>query len=482
MDSKQKTAAELRDKLLSESSTAREIISSLFDTGTFVELGAYVKRALTEYDSEKSNGDFEGVITGYGAVNGQLIYAFVQDYSRMKGALSGACAKKIVTLYELAMKNNAPIIGVFDSAGTFVTEGISALAGYGSVMKAAANASCVIPQIALITGVCSGAAAIIANMFDFKIGIVDKGEFYINPPFIIKERFKDLNAGTMKSAASNGVIDIAAENFDEAVNSLKNLLNYLPSDYQSGTVIDSSEDNLNRLTPEIKDIVNGKNYDMIDVVKTITDNGKYIELLKDNAKEIFTGFIKLNGMVVGICANQPLHNNGLLTAKAAVKAEKLINFCDSFDIPLLTLVDTEGFDISLESENTPYSYALANLAAAYSLSDSAKVTVILGKAYGSAYTLLGSKSLGTDIAYAVDTAEISIMNPESAVQFAWNDEITASEDPVLKKAELTAKWKETMASPLVTARNGDVDDIIAFEEARQRIISAFEMLAFKNGG
>jgi Acetyl-CoA carboxylase, carboxyltransferase component (subunits alpha and beta) len=477
----QRTAAELRQLLSDESGNARYIINNLFDEGTFVELGAYVRRAVTEFDTD-INCDFEGVITGYGAVDGHLVYAFVQDFSRMKGALSEAHAKKIVSLYNTALNNNAPVIGVFDSAGAFVMEGVGALSGYGAIMQKVAYASGIIPQIALISGVCTGSAAVIADMFDFKIGVSDKGELSVNPSFILKEKSKDNSIGSIKSAAANGLIDVTADTIDTALDSVKDLLTYLPADYETGTNIDGANDNINRLTPEIENLVSANGYDMKQVIVSIADQGKLFETARDNACEAFTGFVRINGMVIGICANQPSVGEGKLTAKAALKIRRFITFCDNFKIPLLTLVDTTGFDISIESENTPYSYALAELAATYAISSNAKVTVVLGKAYGMSFTLLGSKQLGADIVYAVDKAEISIMSPESAVHFAWNDEITASKDPAAKKDELLNKWKNTMASPLTSARNGDIDDIISYEETRQRITAAFEMLAFKNGG
>ena len=482
----QRTAAELRQLLSDESGNARYVIANLFDEGTFVELGAYVKRAVTEYDNPFSTGtadcEFEGVITGYGAVDGHLVYAFVQDFSRMKGALSEAHAKKIVSLYNTALNNNAPVIGVFDSAGAFILEGVSALSGYGAIMQKAAYASGVIPQIALISGLCTGSSAIIADMFDFKIGVNGKGELYVNPSFILKEKYKDNNIGSIKAAGENGLVDVTADTIDKALDSVKELLTYLPADYETGTNIDAANDNINRLTPEIETLISTGGYDMKQVVMAIADEGKIYETARDNACEAFTGFVRINGMVVGVCANQPMVSEGTISAKAALKFKQFITFCDNFKIPLLTLVDTTGFDISIESENTPYSYALAELAAIYAISSNAKVTVILGKAYGAAFTLLGSKQLGADIVYAVDKSEISIMPPESAVQFAWNDEITSSDDPAAKKEELLNKWKNTMASPLTAARNGDIDDIISYEETRQRITAAFEMLAFKNGG
>ena len=461
MENKQKTAAELRAEVNSENGGAREIISNLFDDSTFVELGTYVRRLRTELDTDP-NCEYEGVITGYGAVDGHLVYAFVQDFSRMKGALSEAHAKKIVALYNTALNNNAPVIGFFDSAGANILEGISALSGYGMIMKKVSETSGVIPQIAVISGICSGASAIIAGMFDFTIGVINKGSLYINPPFILKEKFGNKYTGKIWEAANNGAVDILTPEISSAIDDIKKLLKYLPANNNIGTNIDEATDDINRLTPELENI-----NEMKAVITTIADQGEFFEISGPFAQEIITGFMKLNGSVIGVVAN-----NGAISAKAALKAAKFIGFCDGFKIPLLTLVDTEGYDISLDSEHTPFSTALSGLAYSYAMSDNAKVTVILGKAYGSAFTLMGSKTLGADIVFAIDRTSICIMPPESYVSFVWRGE----------NKEISQDFINNLVSPLNAARNGDIDDIISCGEIRQRITAAFEMLAFKNGG
>lgn len=467
---KQKTVSELRDLLMADTGSARSVINALFDDGTFVELGAYVRRMATEYDTDLA-AEFEGVITGYGAIEGRLVFAFIQDFTRMKGALSEAHAKKICSLYDSAIKNKAPIIGVFDSAGAFVLEGTAALNGYGKIMSKCAEASGVIPQIALINGICAGSMAAIASMFDFTVGSAEKGKMFVNAPFLIKEKFKDKEAGSLNNAASLGIIDTVAENTASAVAEVKKLITHLPSCSKSGTVFETTPDDANRLTPEIESIISSAGYDMKQVITSISDIGLFIETQASFAAEMLTGFVQFNGAAVAVCANQPSVNGGKLSAKAALKAAKLIGFCNKFRIPLLTLVDTEGFDITLESENSPYSSALASLAMAYAGAGSSKVTVVLGKAYGSPFTILGSKAVGADVAFAVEKAEISIMPPETAVKFAWNNK---NDD----KAALAQEWKDTMASPLTAARDGSIDDIIAYDELRQRISAAFEMLLY----
>ena len=468
------SAEELREALLKESSdmgvkgrlNGFMRIASIFDEGTFVETGKYVKASSNEYSD--GNNEFEGVITGYGAIDGRLVFAFVQDFSRMKGAVGEMHAKKIASLYELAIKNGAPVIGVFDSAGAYVLEGVAALSGYGKIMNCVSKANGVIPQIAVISGICSGSMATIASMFDFVIASEKNGEFYINPPFIMNKKQGGKTLGTIKAASDCGLVDVVCATEEEAYANAKALLGYLPQNCDDGTVYTLETDDINRLTPEISSIISGAGYDMKSVVASVSDAGVFFERAKDYAPEMLTGFITLNSMVVGVIANNPAQNGGKLTANAAKKAAKHLAFCAGFDVPVLTLVDTEGYDTSVECEKAPYSDALAELACGYSVSDNAKVTVVLGKAYGAAFTIMGSKSLGTDIAFAVDNAKISVMPVDSAIAFVKNKKVNDDD---------RAEWESTMASPVAAARNGDIDDIISYDELRARVAAAFEMLS-----
>ena len=470
------SAEELREKLAAEASdlgikgrlTGQVRMASIFDEGTFVEIGKYAKASANEFNNQSN--EFEGVLTGYGAIDGRLVFAFAQDFSRMKGAVGEMHAKKIAALYELAIKNSAPVIGVFDSAGAYVLEGVAALSGYGKIMNCVSRANGIIPQIAVIAGVCSGSMATIASMFDFTIACEDNGEFYVNPPFIMNKKENGKELGSIKSASKCGLIDYICAGEACAYAKVRELLGYLPQNCADGTVYTMSNDEINRLTPEVESIVNTDGYDMKSVLASISDNAVFCERADMYAPEMLTGFITLNSMVVGIVANAPSVNGGRITADAAKKAAKHIAFCDNFDIPILTLVDTEGYDISVESEKAPYSDALAELAYGFSVSDNAKVSVVLGKAYGAAYTLMCSKSLGADIAFALDSAKISVMPTDSAVAFVNGGKVTD---------EQRAEWDATMASPVLAARNGDIDDIISYGELRQRVAAAFEMLSDK---
>lgn len=476
---KQKTAAELRELLQNGESNAKAALASLFDGGSFAELGAYIKRVPGELESAEM-AEFEGVVTGYGAVNGRLTFAFIQDSSKNKGAFGASHAEKIIRLYDAAIKNEAPVVGIFDSNGAFVLEGVGALAGYGKLMKKVNEACGLIPQIAVISGKCGGSAAVIASMFDFTIAADDKGEFYVNPPFIAREQLKDKALGTAKYAAESGAVDLTAADTAAAIAKAKEILSAIPQSAFDGLVIGDETDNINRLTPELEGLAAGGDYDMKALIAAVSDAGKFVEIGDKYAPEMVCGFASFNALSVGVVASQPKEKNGALTEAAALKAAAFIDFCGRFDIPLLTLADSCGCD--LESEKGRYPAALASLAAAYTSYDNPKVTVITGETYGAAYTLLGSKSLGVDVALALDCASVAAMSVEAAVQFTNGKKIASSKDPAKEKAAIAEKFNDVLASPLAAARAGELDDIIAYEELRQRITSSFELLTAKYGG
>jgi Acetyl-CoA carboxylase, carboxyltransferase component (subunits alpha and beta) len=477
-DHKYKSAAELR--VMREAlGHAGEVIGALFDASTFVETGVYVKRG-SELAATEDASEFEGVITGYGAVNGRLVFAFIQDAARCRGAVTAAHADKICALYDLAAKSRAPVIGIFASSGAAVLEGVDVLAGYGRIMRKSASLHGLIPQLAVVDGICSGLSASLCSMFDFVIANEHDARLYIAPPSIMKAKFNVADASAVKpKAPAVAAVDLFGANTADAVAKVRALLAYLPSSKSDGTICAVSQDDPNRAS-----FVNltSENYDMLHVIATIADRGAFFELQADTAPEILTGFITLNGRVTAFIANQPAVGGGLLTAGAAHKAAKLIGFAASYGIPLLTLVDCGGFEFSIDSEFAPYTSELAALAAAYADGRNAKVTVTLGRSYGAAFTLLGSKALGADIAFALDCAKISIMPPESAVEFVFDAQIKASEDPAVAREKLLAGWNGVLSSPVAAARSGEIDDIISADELRRRTAAAFEMLAFKNGG
>lgn len=446
--------------------SARERICTLLDEGTFVELGAYRSRR-TEDEA------FEGVICGYGAIEGLLVFCFAQDFGRMKGAFDAVQSAKIEQLYTMAMKNGAPVIGIFDSAGALVQDGVSALAGYGRMMQCVSRASGVIPQIAVIPGVCAGSAAAIAAMFDLAVTVKDKAQLYVNSPFLVGEE-----TGSAAFAAETGLAALVAEHEQAAYTAARQLICYLPQNNVEGTVDTCLTDDLNRRL-DLDALFADPAYDMAKLVEAIADNGDVLPLYTSFAPEMLTALASVGGRIIGVLANCPAERGGIITVGAARKAAKFVSFCDSFNIPLLSLVDSVGLDVSADAEAAPYACELGRMASAYIAAECPKISVVVGAAYGAGYTLMGSRSLGADMAFALERAAISVLPPESAVAFLWNDRVAGTE-PAEARAELEAEWRAMCASPADAAAQGEIDDIISTAELRQRICAAFEMLAAKS--
>ncbi len=433
-------------------------LESIFDAGTFVELGAYTKR-------QGSDADFEGVLCGYGSVNGKLAFAFVQDSGRTKGAFGERHAKKIENLYSLAIKNGAPVIGVFDSAGAVVYDGAAALAAYGRFMKCVSDASGIIPQIAVIDGVCGGSSAVVASMFDFTVTIKNISKLYVNSPFVI-----GAEAGSSDFAAANGICAYAAKDEGDAFAYARALVEILPANNADGAFAENGDD-MNRAVA-----FDAESYKATELISQIADNGRFTAIYADYAKNSVLGFASFGGVTAGVVASDP-ENGGILDIKSARAIAKLVSFCDSFAIPVLTLVDSQGLDVSLEAEGAAYASELARLAYAYTSSANAKLTVVVGKAYGAAFTLLGSKSVGADMALALPTACISVLSPEASVAFVWNSRVGEK-----SREELEQEWAEKCASAAEACDCGEIDDIVAPEELRQRICAGLSMLASKAEG
>ena len=399
----------------------RKAMIALFDAGTFVETGAFVRRAG---DGEP----YDAVLTGYGSVNGKLAFAFVQDSDRKAGALDDTGADKIEKMYEQALRVGAPVIGVFDSAGAVVYDGASALNAYGRVMTCVSRASGIVPQIAYISGACTGMAETIAAMFDVTVTASEK-------------------ASVLSSVASKDATT--------AISSVRTLIELLPRNNKDVSSVDPTDDVARPVSLE-----NG--------VATLADAGMLIELYADIAAEVKTALTRMGGETVGLIAL-----NGKLTALGARKASRLVSFCDSFSIPVVTVVDSEGV-----AGDADAALAFGKLAKAYITATTAKITAVTGKAYGAAFTLMGSRALGADLALALETSVISVLAPETAVAFAMNDLITAEKS----RKDVEAEWIETYASPVAAAEAGAIDDVIPEAELRARVISALYMLAEKADG
>ena len=431
-------------------------IAALFDAGTFVETGAFMKRG----------DDLTGVVCGYGAVNGKLVYAFAQDSDRKKGAIDALQAEKIAMLYSMAQKNGAPVVGMFDSVGATVADGAAVLSAYGKLLKVVSDASGVVPQIAIINGVCAGMAATVAAMFDVVVTVKDQSELYVNAPFLAGKEI-----GTTEYTAQNGLATIAAEDEDDAVAKAVKLVSMLPSNCEEGVAIEDITDDINR-TVAVEGLA-GK-----DLINALCDANTFVALGEAYATEMITGLAVFGGVTCGVVANDASVNGGVITCEGAKKAAKLVGFCDSYSIPVITLVDSIGVATGAEAEGAPLAAQLGKLAMAYATANTAKIGVVCGKAYGAAFTLMGSKALGADMVYALPTSEISVMAPASAVAFLWNDKITEE----VTRADLVEKWTKECASPEAAAADGSIDDVVATAELRQRICAAVYMLMMKNAG
>ncbi len=452
------TVDQLRDELLESSgSCARRAISLLFDESTFVETAAYTKRGITDFLSTKTANEFEGVITGYGAIDGKLVFAFVEDASRMGGVIDERHAKKIADLYELAISNGAPVIGVFNSLGTDIFEGTVGLAAYGRIMASVSRASGVIPQIAFVNGKCIGTSAAIAAMFDFVVK-EKNAEFYVSSPI-----------HTKLEAAQDSLVAYCDEEA-LAASYIRSLISFLPSNASVGTVVGECVDNLNRKLGEL-DFAG----DALSLIATVADNSVFYEVSSGFAPSATTAFAVIGGVRCGIVANSFSKDEGRISAASAKKISKFVTFCDAYSIPVVTLVDSLGLVVDKDNEECYFASELAKLAYAYSSSKSAKVTVIIGHAVGASFVLLGSKALGADLVYSLSNAEIAALSANSGVAFAWDKLITLECD----RESLINEWRENVSSPAVAAASGEIDDIISTNELRARICSALLMLSAK---
>ncbi len=452
------TAAELRSKLAeSESSEVRAQIAMLFDEGTFVETSAYTKRGFSEFLATEKSNEFESVITGYGAIDGKLVFAFAEDASRMGGAIDERHAKKITDLYSLALNNGAPVIGIFNSNGADIFAGTSALAAYGRIMAAVSSASGVVPQVAFVAGKCIGTSAAITSMFDFTV-LADGAELYVSSPAL-----------TGAEGAQDAIIAYKGA-VPSCAGFIRGLISFLPLNSSVGVSVSDCPDNLNRKLGDVD--LSG---DALSAISVISDNGIFYELSAGFAKEASVAFAGIGGVKCGVVATSRSVNDGKLTAMAAKKIARFVNICSAFSIPVVTLVDSMG--LAIDKDNEPdFAPALAQLAFAYTASNVPKITVLMGRAIGASFVLLGSKALGADLVYSLDNAEIAALPADSGVAFAWDKYITEENT----REKLVEEWKNIVSSPTAAAASGEIDDIIDTNELRARLCSALLMLSGKN--
>ena len=459
--------------------TARERIEKFFDAGTFVELDQFVSHRCVNFGMSGKEILAEGVVTGYGLVNGRLVYAFAQDFTVEGGSLGEMHAAKICKVLDLAMKMGAPVVGVNDSGGARIQEAVDALAGYGKIFYKNTLASGVIPQISVIMGPCAGGAVYSPALTDFIYMVKNTSQMFITGPQVIKSvtaeevTAEDLG-GAMTHNSTSGVAQFAAENDEDCIEQIRYLLSFLPDNnmeepphVETGDDPNRMDEGLNTLLPDNPN----QPYNMFDVITSLVDNGEYYEVHQHYARNIITCFARFDGNTVGIIANQPNVMAGCLDINASDKASRFIRFCDAFNIPLLNLVDVPGFLPGVDQEYGGIIRHGAKLLYAYSEATVPKVTVITRKAYGGSYLAMCSQDLGADQVMAWPTAEIAVMGPSGAANIIFR------KDPDVK--EKTEKYIEEFATPYKAAERGFVDIVIEPKETRPRIITALNMLASK---
>jgi acetyl-CoA carboxylase carboxyltransferase component len=433
---------------------------------------------------ESSHPATDGVITGWGKVDGRLIYLFAQDFTIFGGSLGEAHGRKIAQLMDLAYQNGAPIIGLNDSGGARIQEGVDSLASYGEIFYRNTRASGVIPQISLIMGPCAGGAVYSPGINDFVFMVDQNAYMFITGPEVIKAvthedvDFESLG-GSIVHSEKSGVAHFTAPDEDALFSQLRWLLSFLPSNNLTPPPFNSSSDDPLRLTPELEQIVPidpQQPYDMHSVIEVIVDGGEFLEVQPDYAQNIVVGFARLAGYTVGFVANQPGFLAGVLDINASDKGARFIRFCDAFHIPLVTLVDTPGFLPGSEQEHDGIIRHGAKMIYAYSEATVPKVAIILRKAYGGAYIVMSSKHLKCDYNLAWPQAEIAVMGPEGAVKIVFRKEINASDNPAAVALERTRQYREEFANPYLAASRGYIDDVIIPGESRKCLIAALESL------
>lgn len=455
--------------------TARERIKVLFDEGTFVEVGALV-RQKTQTVEEALQASTEGVITGYGSVDGRLVFAYVQDATVLNGAISVMQAKKIVRIMELAKKAGAALIGIADCGGGLLEEGIELLEAYGDIMTKAMEIKSSVPQITVVAGYCTGISAMIAQISDVVIMAEKGAKMYLQAGQCFG--INDAEFGSAKAALADGTAHLIAETDKDAIAAAKDVLAYLPDNLLTEPFAEVCEDDLNRGCGVAAQMAESAEYDVKAVVADIADNGAVLELKSEFAKEAFTAFARIDGKAVGFAANNPMENGGALTVEAMGKIEEFVGMCDGLNIPVITLVNTTGYAFSPAQAKAVMDGAVS-LNAVYKSAAVPKITVIAGKAYGSAYLTMGSGALGSDVAFALPNAEISVINPAGGADIFFADTIKGAKDPYTGRAKAEEKFKEVYNNPYVAAAKGLVDDVIDPAELRPILATTLDMLASK---
>ena len=457
---------------------ARDRIASLLDPQSFVEIGAYVKSRSTDYNMQAQETPADGVVTGYGTIGDRLVYVYSQDASVLGGAVGEMHAAKITALYKKAVQVGAPVIGVIDSQGLRLQELTDALAGYGKIYAAQAQASGVIPQITIVAGTAAGGAAVIPGLSDFTFMIDKQSKVFVSSANAMEKgtSFDDIAAAAVHGGKT-GLADFVCADEAECFGKVRALVDMLPANNgEDAPYVEMTEDELNRENLGLNVIVpdDGTGFDIRPVLADVADYNQFIEVKADYAKNVVVGFIRLNGNTVGVVANNSAENNGELTVAACKKAAKFVRFCDAFELPVLSVTDTTGFAASKAEENAGLAAAAAELTAAFAAATVTKVNLIVGRAYGSAAMVMNSKESGADTVLAWPTAEIAVMNPQSAARILFAKELDNGAD-LAEKTEEAAK----LSTPYAAAARGSVDDIIEPAKTRKHLLVAFGMMEGK---
>jgi len=467
--------------------TARERLALLLDEGSFVELDAFVETRGTDFGMQEKKVAGDGVVTGYGTIDGRLVYVSSQDFTVIGGSLGEMHAKKITKVMDLAMKMGAPFISINDSGGARIEEGIDALGGFGEIFRRNTLASGVIPQISVIMGPCAGGAVYSPAITDF-IFMVDKtSHMFITGPSVIKavtgeDVTFDALGGAGAHSSISGVAHFQAPDEASCFAQVKKLLSFLPDNNLSDPEIVLTEDDVNRLDDALNTVIPddpNKPYDMMDIITRVVDDGDFFQVHENFARNLIVGFARIGGRTVGIVANQPRVAAGVLDVDASDKGARFVRFCDAFNIPLLTFTDVPGYLPGVQQEHNGIIRHGAKLLYAFSEATVPKINVIVRKAYGGAYIAMNSKHLGAYMVLAWPTAEIAVMGPDGAANIIFKKEIGKAEDPIAFRKEKIQEYRDKFSNPYVAAARGYVDDVIEPATTRQRIASALDMLAGK---
>jgi acetyl-CoA carboxylase carboxyltransferase component len=467
--------------------TARERLDLLLDPGTFTELDAFVKHQVTRFGLADKRPAGDGVVAGWGRIQGRLVYVFAQDFTVFGGALGEAHARKICKVMDLAVKNGAPVIGLNDSGGARIQEGVDSLGGYAEIFFRNVMASGVVPQLSVILGPCAGGAVYSPAMTDFTIMAKDTSYMFITGPDVIKAVTGEAVTheqlgGAMTHNATSGVAHFAAEDERGALDLVRALLGFLPQNNLDEAPRLQTRDPPGRRVEGLEQVVPDepdKPYDMLEVVRRVVDDGAFLEVQAHWARNIVVGFARLDGRSVGIVGNQPKVLAGVLDIDASTKAARFVRTCDAFNIPLVTFVDVPGFLPGTQQEYGGIIRHGAKLLYAYSEANVPKLTVITRKAYGGAYDVMCSKHIRADYNVAWPTAEIAVMGPEGAVNILYRDELKKAPDAAALRGKLVKEYRATFANPYIAAEKGYLDDVIEPAETRMRLCEALDTLATK---